>query len=214
MVQVQKFSGICVLIGLTAGGESLLAEKVDSVPSPLIHVEVLLTTSDTLPESARAVLVRETESIWRRHGVVIHWLAPTDSSAAGQYRLRALIVQKRTIPSSRGALAIGELVGSAGLHPIAFVSIEDARRLLTCTRGSLGCDLIALEERRLGITLGRALAHEIGHFLLQTKTHARSGLMRSQFNAAEFTDLRDSTFALDQAAETWLRARNVEKFAY
>jgi hypothetical protein len=214
MVQVQKFSGICVLIGLTAGGESLLAEKVDSVPSPLIHVEVLLTTSDTLPESARAVLVRETESIWRRHGVVIHWLAPTDSSPAGQYRLRALVVQKRAIPSSGGALAIGELVSSAGRHPIAFVSIEDARRLLTCTRGSLGCDLIALEERRLGITLGRALAHEIGHFLLQTKTHARSGLMRSQFDAAEFTDLRDGTFALDQAAETWLRVRNVEKFAY
>ena len=214
MVQVQKFSGICVLIGLTAGGDSLLAEKVDSVPSPLIHVEVLLTTSDTLSESARAVLVRETESIWRRHGVVIHWLAPTDSSPAGQYRLRALVVQKRAIPSSGRALAIGELVGSAGRHPIAFVSIEDARRLLTCTRGSLGCDLIALEERRLGITLGRALAHEIGHFLLQTKTHARSGLMRSQFDATEFTDLRDGTFALDQAAETWLRARNVEKFAY
>ena len=69
-------------------------------------------------------------------------------------------------------------------------------------------------ERRLGITLGRALAHEIGHFLLRTKTHARHWLMRSQFNASEFTDLRDGTFALDQAAETWLRARNVEKFAY
>ena len=38
--------------------------------------------------------------------------------------------------------------------------------------------------------------------------------MRSQFDAAEFTDLRDGTFALDQAAAAWLRTRNVEKFAY
>ena len=117
MVQVQKFSGICLLIGLTAGGEGLRAEKVDSGPSPLIHVEVLLTTSDTLSESARSVLLRETESIWRRHGVVIHWLPPTDSSPAGQYRLRALIVEKRAIPSSGGALAIGEFVGSGRTPP-------------------------------------------------------------------------------------------------
>ena len=38
--------------------------------------------------------------------------------------------------------------------------------------------------------------------------------MRPNFNALEFTDLRNSTFALDQAAAAWLRTRDVEKFAY
>jgi len=38
--------------------------------------------------------------------------------------------------------------------------------------------------------------------------------MRSQFDAAEFTDLRDGTFALDRDAADWLRARTAEKFAY
>jgi len=62
--------------------------------------------------------------------------------------------------------------------------------------------------------LGRALAHEIGHYLLDTHTHARTGLMRPNFNALEFTDLRNSTFALDHAAAAWLRTRDVDKFAY
>ncbi len=53
--------------------------------------------------------------------------------SSGQYRLRALIVEKRSIPRTAGEFAIGELVGLAGSHQIAFVSIEDARRLVTWT---------------------------------------------------------------------------------
>ena len=214
MVHATALRSICLLTALAACGQGLRAEKSDSRPSPLLDVEVLLSTSDTLSASARAALVRETESIWRRHGVAIHWLAPTEPSPPGQYRLRALIVEKRSIPRTAGEFAIGELVGLAGSHQVAFVSIEDAQRLVTWTRRDVGYDLVALEERRLGVTLGRALAHEIGHFLLRTSTHARSGLMRSQFDAAEFTDLRDGTFALDQDAVQWLRMRDVEKFAY
>ena len=214
MVHVTALRSICLLTALTAGGQGLSAEKSDSRPLPLLDVEVLLTTSDTLTASARAALIRETESIWRRHGVAIHWLSPSESSPSRQYRLRALIVEKRSIPRTAGEFAIGELVGLAGSHQVAFVSIEDAQRLVTWTRRDVGYDLVALEERRLGVTLGRALAHEIGHFLLRTNTHARSGLMRSQFDAAEFTDLRDGTFALDRDAVEWLRMRDVEKFAY
>lgn len=62
--------------------------------------------------------------------------------------------------------------------------------------------------------LGRALAHEIGHYLLGTHTHARNGLMRSTFDALEFTDPRSGTFALDHDAAAWLRMRNAERFAY
>lgn len=50
------------------------------------------------------------------------------------------------------------------------------------------------------------MAHEIGHYLLDTHTHAHQGLMRPQFNALEFTDRRDETFALDGAASAWLRS--------
>lgn len=214
MVYATRLRWICLLTVFVADSQAARAERTDSRQMPALQLEVMLTTSDTLPGSARTALIRETESIWRRHGVMIHWLPSSDSSLPGKYRLRALVVEKRSIPRTAGEFAIGELVGLAGSDPVAFVSIEDAQRLVSWTRRDVGYDLVALEERRLGVTLGRALAHEIGHFLLGTKTHARSGLMRSQFNAAEFTDLRDGTFALDQDALDWLRLRDVEQFAY
>ena len=97
---------------------------------------------------------------------------------------------------------------------MALISIEGAQQLISSVRGRAGYELIAVDEHRLGTVLGRALAHEIGHYVLDTHTHARSGLMRPNFNALEFTDQRNSTFALDHAAAAWLRTRNVEKFAY
>jgi hypothetical protein len=210
----EQLSRICLLTVMAGVGHVLHAESTDSRAWPPMDVEVLLTASDTLSASVRTALVGETESIWRRCGVAIRWLSPNDPSPPGPARLRAFIVEKRSIPAANGAFAIGELISSSGSHPVAFVSIEEAQRLVTFTRGSMGYDLTVLEERRLGVTLGRALAHEIGHFLLRTNTHARSGLMRSQFQAAEFTDLRDGTFALDRDAANWLRRRDVAKFAY
>ena len=38
----------------------------------------------------------------------------------------------------------------------------------------------------LGRMLGRALAHELGHYLLRSPTHTRSGLMRGDRTVQEF----------------------------
>ena len=40
-----------------------------------------------------------------------------------------------------------------------------------------------MQEQRLGLVLGRAVSHEIGHYLLQTNTHATRGLMRARIAA-------------------------------
>ena len=66
-------------------------------------------------------------------------------------------------------------------------------------------DPALLVERRLGIVLGRAVAHEIGHALLGPG-HARHGLMRARIDAAEFVDLRDVGFDLDGAGSAAARA--------
>jgi hypothetical protein len=53
----------------------------------------------------------------------------------------------------------------------------------------------------------RGVAHEIGHYLLATPTHADSGLMRASIDAREFADPGARTFALDDTAGQWLRGR-------
>jgi hypothetical protein len=174
--------------------------------------EVLLTLSPGLSSTVRTMLLQEAAAIWRQQHVTIVWLPPADDLPPAGNRLRALVVERPSRAHRRAAL--GELVRTFHSHPIALISIDRAERLLASARGSGANEPLAVSEQRLGIMLGRALAHEIGHFLLDTHTHARRGLMRPHFDAIEFTDLREGTFALDEAAAAWLRAGGVEKFAY
>ena len=178
-------------------------------------IDVLLTTVPTLSASARVSMLDEASMIWRQHGVEIRWLPPTAVRPIASNRLRVLIVQKRlSVDSTAEPVAIGELVQPATGHPVALISIEGAQQLMSSVRGRAGYALIAVDYRRLGMVLGRALAHEIGHYLLGTRTHARKGLMRPSFNALEFTDVRSRTFELDDDAVTWLHSERGEKFAY
>jgi hypothetical protein len=206
---------VTVLAALLIGPVGLVAQQRRDPQESLGTVDVLLTTVPTLSKLARASMMSEAAAIWRQHGVLLDWLNPSAVRPVASNRLRVLVVQKRLVAG--GALesvAVGELVRPADGHPVALISIESARHLISSVRGRAGYELIAIDERRLGTVLGRALAHEIGHYLLDTHTHARSGLMRPNFDALEFTDLRNSTFALDTAAAAWLRTRDVEKFAY
>ena len=190
------------------GAASLTVRAQPGESGPLARLELMLTTAPTLPDAARLALMDQAAAIWRSQGIAIDWLPATAVRTPSPRRLRVLIVDRRLPSAGRGdAFTVGELVRPPTGHAIAMMSIESAQRLLASVRGRAGYDLIAVDEQRLGLVLGRALAHEIGHYLLQTHTHARDGLMRPQFNALEFTDRRDQTFALDQTASDWLKSR-------
>ena len=195
---------LCVLFSIAAGTLPVSAQE-----SPAqAQLEVLLTIAPSLPKAARVSMMEEAAAIWGNHGVTINWLAPTSVRSVASHRLRVLVVERRESPGNGDeAFTVGELLRPLKGHPIAMMSIESAQRLVASVRGRAGYDLIAVDHRRLGVLLGRALAHEIGHYLLDTHTHASDGLMRPQFNALEFTDLRDETFALDRTASEWLKSR-------
>lgn len=200
-----------LMCGVTLGVTAVAVAE----SAPTTRIEVLLTTATALTESARNAMTQEAEAIWRQQGVVLEWQPPTVVRSISPHRLRVLVVNQRPpVLDSEHQFSVGELVRPQGSHPVALVSIHSAKRLVFSLRGRAGYELIAVDERRLGVVLGRALAHEIGHYLLDTHTHARIGLMRPRFSALEFTDPRDSAFALDADAAAWLRQRSVEKFAY
>ena len=204
---------VAVFAALAVGQSALVAEHGATVA--LRPIDILLTTAPTLSAVARTSMMDEAAGIWRQHGFRLDWLSATAVRPVASNRLRVLIVQKRPASDNpSGNVAVGELVRPPKGHPTALISIESARQLIASVRGRAGYELIAIDERRLGILLGRALAHEIGHYVLNTHTHARSGLMRPNFDALEFTDMRDGGFTLDREAADWLRTRAVETFAY
>jgi hypothetical protein len=168
-------------------------------------VDVRLSMADGLPERTRTSLVQEAEAIWRREGVRIRWQAwnaPREQMSEGA--LPVLVVQ-----AARGAREaaphwrVGELLLDQANRPFAVASIEAAERVLAA--GGADTEPVSLRQYRLGVILGRALAHEMGHYLLATPGHASRGLMRARIDASELADLRTGGFFLDADAARWIR---------
>jgi len=192
-------TGIAVAGACVLGFASLHAGDAE------LSVRVRLTVAGDVPTAVRMALVGEASTIWQRAGVRLVWAPPTGAAAPG---LRVLVVH-RPAPAPEGEWPVGELVmataqtpGGTVPVPIAFVSIESSWQILATA--NLPPEPQKLTHRRLGVVLGRAVAHEIGHYLLATPTHAASGLMRARIAAADFADLREGGFFLDRRASRWL----------
>jgi hypothetical protein len=183
-------------------------------------LDLRLTPANTLSTVSRRALVNEADSIWRQGRVQLRWLGSADTTTSGT-TLRVLVTSHTVASSSEpSSWGVGELLRFNDSVAIAVASISGARRIVDVS-GRMGpAESAEMRDHRLGVVLGRAVAHEIGHYVLQTDTHAASGLMRGTIEAHEFADLRTDAFQLDRAArahvasvaasgtgQTWLPSR-------
>ena len=176
---------------------------------PLFSLAALITMAPDLPVLSRSVLISEAERIWRREGVALRWSAAPESGRPTA-PLRVLVISRREAVQAgdTGTWTVGELVPHSGERALAIASIAGAERVLAASGSRRDLlDQAAVAHYRLGVVLGRAVAHEIGHYLLATGTHADRGLMRAAIDAREFADPGAKTFVLDQTAGEWLRRR-------
>lgn len=176
-----------------------------STPAPVLNLR--LTVSSELSGVSRMALITEAESIWRDGHVRLRWLEGSESPASGP-SLRVLVTPRAVTSVADGhRWPVGELLRFDASTAIAVASITGAERIVEQSQPFRFVDLPTARQYRLGVVLGRAVAHEIGHYLLDTNTHAPYGLMRASIDAREFADLRTGTFRLDRQAVTHLAAR-------
>jgi hypothetical protein len=194
----------CIAVGAArfAPNATVLAAEAPSA-SPVLNLR--LTVSDELPVGSRGALTSEAETIWRRGHIRLRWLAGGAEPDTGP-TLRVLVTPRSVTSVDGPRWPVGELLRFDGTSAIAIASITGAQRIVEESRRYRLIDLPELHEHRLGVVLGRAVAHEIGHFLLKTNTHATEGLMRASIDAREFADLRAGTFRLDEAAVAHMAA--------
>jgi hypothetical protein len=164
---------------------------------PTLHI---LLNSPEVTRTTRTVLIREATRIWKGAGIRLEWPAPTSRPAGLVLRVRT--VEKTTPAGTYDASVLGELVRGAGTNAVAMVAIDRAAAI--ATRGSVARGGLHFDER-LGLILGRAVAHEIGHFLTGS-LHQRDGLMRAHFRENELADPWSTAFTVDAAMETVARA--------
>jgi hypothetical protein len=213
-MRVEKARAARVLFGIGlvaayaayAGPDAVLA-AAGKVPRPPATLHVLLTVAPRLPEVARAELITEATAVWHRAGVNLEWIAGTDGSLAPGRMLRVLVIPRHPgAPESPERFVLGELLSFGRPGALAIASINRAEELIGPPRPA-GVLPTWLHQGRLGMVLGRAVAHEIGHYLLNTRTHAPYGLMRANFETSALLDHRSGAFDLDPGATSWLQDR-------
>lgn len=165
-----------------------------SPAADLPRLEVRLIAVTALADDVRAVLLQEMQRLWGGAGIRVAW---TDAaSSLDTAPLRVLVVTGSTPVSDSGhAWPVAELLHDTDGRPMAIASIDAAWKVVAAAGAEE--EPARLRDRRLGLVLGRAVAHEVGHRLLGAG-HRTHGLMRARISAAEFADLRDGGFGLDR----------------
>lgn len=196
--------GLSVVATQAAPTTALAARSPD--PAEFRVIRLPMTTAEELPPLSRHALIAEASAIWRDSRIRLEWLNGV-APAAPHSTLRVLIAA-RTVTSGTDAArwTVGELLRFKSVSPVAIASIAGAERIVAENERFQLIDFPIPRDQRLGVILGRALAHEIGHYLLHTNTHAPDGLMRASIDAQEFADVRFGAFRLDRVAKAHLAA--------
>ena len=199
-------------LGIVLGcwGSVPRAAGKSAVESPTV-LSLRLTTSSELSSVSQQALIHETESIWRDARVELRWLADAvndENMGVVQRRPLRIVVTRRAVNAAdHQNWPVGELLRFGDRSAVAMASITAALRIVEESPESPLLGLPAMHQYKLGVVLGRAVAHEIGHYLLDSDTHSPYGLMRASIAAREFADLRTGAFRLDRQSQVYLASQ-------
>jgi hypothetical protein len=160
---------------------------------PPIRVGVI-ATPDIKP-SLVDLIFAEAEAIWRPTGITFEWHRITSEDAARTWQLIVTIENNRDALVGRRE-ALGWIPFTAnGPEPSIHLSRASAETLIL-SRVGVDDVTVATHEMLVGRTLGRALSHELGHYLLKSKLHTRRGLMRAIWPVDECLSIDRHRFEL------------------
>jgi len=162
---------------------TFVCEPAAPVPSSLtIAVHMTHDMSNTIAKDA----LREASAIWKLGGVTLDWHATSDPVGGGRSTVNV------TFDDAPGSVAGQDVplgwvtLDAAGVpEGTIFLSRKNALRLVE-TIDEYRERPVKFKERLIARALGRALAHELGHYLTGSKEHTVSGLMKGRRLADEF----------------------------
>src|SRR5579859_3047013 len=173
-------------------------------PPIVVHV----TAASGIPSSLVDAVLIEAGAIWRSAGIVFIWdrgapARPRASSVLDASGPTGLLVTigDRTGPPGDGDVPLGWIVFDRPSSPEReiYLSYANAVSLLTQSPGIAGPYRAMPPLRReilLARAMGRALAHELGHYLFASTLHTRRGLMTAVHSAHQLFDPERAGFEI------------------
>jgi len=180
------------------------APAVRSLPPIGITVTAVAHISPQLVE----MIINETDAIWRPSGVHFAWQRGASTIPT---MLHVVLDDERRPPTS-GDLPLGWIVFNDGSSPESWIHLSYANMLeyMLHSRPVIGFveKMPTLErDTYMSRALGRALAHELGHFLLASKTHTPEGLMSTHRSATDLFGSSRHRFAISATERAAVAAR-------
>jgi len=161
------------------------------------QIALTFTPATTWPPRVVAGAVGEAADLWAPYGVAIV-LAESAAPPASDGFVITVAADLRQSGERTDALAA---VAFAAGRPCRLITVftGELLRVIEATRFAGASEWQwprLMRERIMGRALGRVLAHEIGHILLDTRQHATVGLMRPAHGGADLIAPERSRFVL------------------
>jgi len=182
------------IAGIFATLLAAVAANSAALPVDRPVVRVVVRTEGAFDRGRLTEIVRTARDIWRPYADVAFDLASAETASPGMLQL---LITDRVSPVSEGAsLGWIEFVDGRPSNVIN-VSTTAATALL---KASLWGGLPKNAQRIfLERAMARAIAHELGHYLLASRQHTTRGLMRGQLTPDDIMQPHRSSLRLDRA---------------
>src|SRR5262249_46543677 len=199
-----------MLIIPSLAAAALAASSAAAVAHPAAPPPMVVTVTalaDVSPALVSRVL-EEPDAIWQAAGVVFVWRRVPLSAATR-------LDQDPFDASSGLRVVIGNAPGTLhdNLMPLGWIQFaheSPAQEIYLSYRNAVAFMIEsapvtgvisrmppAEKEIKLSRAMGRALAHELGHYLMASKVHSRHGLMQARHTAYEFFEFSRHGFEID-----------------
>jgi hypothetical protein len=161
-----------------------------------------------------AIARTEVSAIWKQYGIEIVWEERWTPDKPKPDLWVQFVDIALVSKGMRGAPAVAWIPFSDGVPmPYVRVSKPNATALLKTRSWFDGRPLTSATEdtqdQALGRIIGRAVAHEVGHFLLAAQTHAPNGLMRAALDPERMVNPGTEHFKLNAGDVRALRAARI-----
>jgi hypothetical protein len=177
------------------------AEPTQTIPVAVVAPRV----TDSLVQRVCA----EASAIWESAGIALACHRVGSEAEAGDWPLGITIDDRRASVESRGALGWITFIAN---HPdrVIHLSRACADDLARSTPGLIDVT-VSTHETLIGRALGRTLAHELGHYLLQSKAHTSGGLMRRLWSSDDLFAVSRTGFELTTEQQAAVAATDAQK---